>query len=137
MTDETELVRDVYAAFAARDVSAVFRLFDRSATVYQSGALPWGGAYEGHDGLAQFMLAVSTHLDSVATPDLLFADGDGHVVEAGYTRGTVRATGVRFEIAQSHLWTVREGRVQRMEAYVDAPAMLAALAATPQAPPAQ
>jgi ketosteroid isomerase-like protein len=42
--------------------------------------------------------------------------------------GRSRATGRQFAIDETHVWTVRGGRVVRMEALVDEAAMQAALA---------
>jgi hypothetical protein len=49
-------------------------------------------------------------------------------VQVGRTRGTVRANGAAFDVPEVHVWTVAGGRVRRFEAYLDTPAMLAALA---------
>ena len=48
---------------------------------------------------------------------------------SGRTAGTVNATGAAFDVDELHLLTVRDGRVVRFEAYIDTPAMLAALGA--------
>ena len=45
----------------------------------------------------------------------------------GKTAGTVNATGAAFDVDELHLLTVRDGKVVRFEAYIDTPAMLAAL----------
>ena len=42
----------------------------------------------------------------------------------GDTRG---ARGAAFDVAIAHVWTVRDGRVSRFEAYIDTPAMREAL----------
>jgi ketosteroid isomerase-like protein len=52
-------------------------------------------------------------------------------VQIGRTAGTVVATGAPFDVAETHVWTVRDGRAVRFRAYVDTPAMLDALAADP------
>ena len=60
--------------------------------------------------------------------DVIFEAGD-HVVQRGRTQGTVRATGVAFDIPEVHVWTLRDGKVAAAEFYIDTPAMLAALEA--------
>ena len=54
---------------------------------------------------------------------------DGDVIQMGRTIGTVDATGVEFDIAEVHRWTVVDGRAVRAHMAIDTPAMLAALAA--------
>lgn len=56
-----------------------------------------------------------------------FLDAGDQVVQIGRTRGQARATDKTFDVLEMHVWTVRHGRVVRFEAYVDNPAMLAAL----------
>ena len=52
---------------------------------------------------------------------------EGHVVAFGHTWGRVRATGREFGVPETHLWTVKEGKVVRIEAYIDTPMMRGAL----------
>ena len=128
---DIDVVRAVYDAFEQADVSAILELFSPDVTVYQSPALPWGGTHEGHDGLLTFLATLSTTIASTPETERLVADGDGHVAQVGITRGEVRATGVPFEIPETHIWTVRDGRVSCFEVYLDTAAMLAALSGTP------
>ena len=121
------VVRAVYEAFDQGDVASVLALFAADGTVYQSPALPWGGTYQGHEGLGRFLTALTGHIESRPEVERLVADGAGHVVQVGRTRGTVRASGAAFDVAEVHLWTVRDGLVQRFEAYLDTAAMTAAL----------
>ena len=120
-------VRQVYDAFERADVPRIMALFAEDGTVVQSPALPWGGTHTGHGGLGHFLTTLVSHLDSRPETERLFADGAGHVVQVGRTRGTVRATGAPFDVAEVHVFTLAGGRVARFEAYVDTPAMLAAL----------
>ena len=121
------LVREVYDAFARADVPRIMALFAEDGTVVQSPELPWGGTHAGHAGLGHFLTTLVTHLDSAPETERLFADGAGHVVQVGRTRGTVRATGTPFDVAEVHVFTLAGGRVTRFEAYVDTPALRAAL----------
>ena len=123
------LVREVYDAFARADVPRIMALFAEDGTVVQSSALPWGGTHSGHAGLGHFLTTLVAHLDSHPETERLIADGAGHVVQVGRTRGVVRATGAPFDVAEVHVFTLAGGRVTRFEAYLDTPAMLAALAA--------
>jgi ketosteroid isomerase-like protein len=132
---EVAVVRAVYGAFASADVTAILELFSPDATVYQSPSLPWGGTHEGHDGLLHFLATLSTTIASTVETERLYADGDGHVVQVGTTRGEVRTTGARYAIPETHVWTVRDGRVTCFEVYLDTAAMLAALDTAPAEQP--
>jgi len=126
MTD-IETVEAIYAAMAARDTDALFALLDPAIVVTQDDRIPWGGRYEGHDGVARFAITLGSTIDSKVTTDAMF-EADGDVIQCGRTRGTVVATGTPFDIAEVHRWTIRDGRAVRAHYAIDTPGMLAALA---------
>lgn len=121
-----DTVRRMYDAFGARDADVMQELFAADVEVSQASELPWGGEYRGHDGAFTFLLKLTEHIDSQVAIESLFAAGD-RVVQTGRTRGTVRANGAPFDVAEVHLWQLRDGQVVRFEAYIDTPAMLEAL----------
>jgi ketosteroid isomerase-like protein len=127
MKDDVRTVKDVYDAFGRGDVPAIFGLFHPEAEVYQSARLPWGGEYRGHEELGVFLSKLTGAVESEVETGRFIDDEDGHVVQIGYTRGTVRETGARFEVPETHLWTVEDGKVVRFESYVDTAKMRAAL----------
>jgi ketosteroid isomerase-like protein len=129
MTSEIDVVRSVYDAMAERDLERLFALIDPECVVTQDAALPWGGRHEGHEGFAQFGMALTGAIDSaVSTESLFMADGD--VIQVGRTKGTARESGKQFDIAEVHRWTVRDGKVVRAHFSIDTAAMLEALSGT-------
>jgi ketosteroid isomerase-like protein len=121
-----EIVRSAYAALAAKDLAAVIDLCHPDVVLTQDHALPWGGRYIGADGLTEFAIALVGAIDSAVTPIAMFAAGD-QVVQYGRTAGTARESGKTFDVAECHVWTVTEGRVSKMEFFIDTDAMLDAL----------
>src|SRR4051794_15549044 len=109
---------------AARDFEALFSYIDGDVVVTQDDRLPWGGRYEGHDGLAAFALALTGNIDSVVTTEAMFT-ADGEVIQAGRTRGTVVANGASFDIAEVPRWRIRGGKAVSAHFAIDPPAMLA------------
>ena len=95
---------------------------------HQTELLPWGGRFRGHDGVREFFERLRNAIDSAVTVERFIEAGD-HVAVTGRTRGHTRSGGTAFDVAIVHVWTVRDGRVSRFEAYIETPAMLAALAA--------
>jgi uncharacterized protein len=122
-----EVVRDIYDAFARGDVEAIFGLVHPDAEIYQSDQLPWGGEYRGHEGFGEFLTRLTSTVESKVETGLFIDDEDGHVVQVGRTRGTVRATGREFDVPETHVWTVEGGKAIRYEAYVDTAKMREAL----------
>ena len=124
--EQIALVADIYAAMAARDLDRLFANLDESLVLTQDDRLPWGGRFEGHDGMARFALALTGTIASVVTTEAMFT-ADGDVVQVGRTRGSVVGTGVEFDIPEVHRWTIRDGKVVAAHFSIDTPAMLAAL----------
>ncbi|HJQ30665.1 MAG TPA: nuclear transport factor 2 family protein [Pyrinomonadaceae bacterium] len=124
--DNVELIRRGYEAYARRDFAAVFALLHPEVEIYQTDSLPWGGTYRGHEQAREFFRRLSEQTEGGPEPAEFLAAGDD-VVATGRLRGRVRANGRPFDLAIAHLWTVREGKIVRFAAYIDTPAMLAAL----------
>jgi uncharacterized protein len=121
-----EQIRRLYDAFAALDLDAIVAIVDPDVEISQTDELPWGGTFHGHAGLAEFFGKLREHITSTVTHAAVYAAGD-RVVQAGRTAGTVNATGTTFDIDEVHLFTLRDGKVVRFEAFIDTPAMVAAL----------
>lgn len=124
--DNVATVRSVYEAMATRDVDTILDLFADDVTIYQTPELPWGGRRHGRDSVLEFFGALISSIESQLTTEKMYAAGD-HVVQMGRTRGTVVANGASFDVAEVHIWGVGGGKIVSFEAYIDTPAMLAAL----------
>jgi hypothetical protein len=127
-TQILDIVRGIYDAYSRKDVPAIFAALALDAEFYQSELLPWGGTYRGPAEIGDFFGRLTEHIDSRVDVDELVEAGD-HVVVVGHSRGRVKKTGREFDVAAIHVWTIREGKVSRFEAYIDTPEMLRALEA--------
>jgi uncharacterized protein len=125
MTD-VEVVQAIYAAMGARDFDRLFPLLHPDLVITQDPAVPWGGRYVGHDGFATFGLTLSTTIDSAVTTEAIF-QADGDVIQMGRTRGTVKANGAPFDLAEVHRWTITDGLATAAHFAIDTPGMQAAL----------
>jgi uncharacterized protein len=123
-----EVVREIYDAFARRDGAAILARLHADVEFLQTDLLPWGGRFRGHDGAREFFDRLRNAVDSAVTVER-FIDAGDHVAVTGRTRGRSRGGGTAFDVAIVHVWTVRDGRISRFEAYIETPPMLAALAA--------
>ena len=122
-----KLVEQVYAAFASRDLAAVFARFAPDVEILQSREFPWGGRHVGHDGARAFFATLTGAIDSAVALER-FVDTGERVVAIGRTRGVARSTGRSFDAPVAHVWTIQDDLVVRAEFHVDAPSLLAALA---------
>jgi uncharacterized protein len=123
---DIDVVRRVYEAFEAHDLDGILALSDPECVITQDPSLPWGGRHAGHEGVTAFALSLVGTTDSVLSVESLF-EADGRVIECGRTRGTVHSNGKEFDIAEVHVWTVRDGKVTEAHFAIDTPAMLLAL----------
>jgi ketosteroid isomerase-like protein len=122
-----ETIRRLYEAFARVDIETIAGIVSDEVVITQTPELPWGGTFHGHAGLLEFFGTLTGTIASVVTTERMFAAGD-RVVQLGRTAGTVVATGAAFDVAEVHVWTLRDGLGVRFEAYIDTPTMLEALA---------
>lgn len=120
------LVEGVYTAYATGDLEAMLAISSPSIVLTQDYALPWGGRFEGHQGVADFFLGLVGAIDSQVTPEALFAAGST-VIQYGRTRGTVRESGTTFDIPECHVFTIEDGEIASVDFYIDSSAMLDAL----------
>jgi ketosteroid isomerase-like protein len=122
-----EVVQAAYTALAAKDLDGLLALCDATVVLTQDPALPWGGRFEGTDGVTEFAVKLVGAIDSAVTPIAMFQAGN-QVVQYGRTAGTARASAKAFDVPECHVWTVIDGRVTNMAFFIDTAAMLDALA---------
>jgi ketosteroid isomerase-like protein len=121
-----QIVEDLYAAFARRDLPKILSLFSPDVEIIQSIELPWGGHYRGHEGAKQFFAKLGAHLNSTLSFERLINSGDS-VTAVGWTQGTVNATGARYRVAIVHHWKIVGSLITQVQLLIDLPAMLEAL----------
>jgi ketosteroid isomerase-like protein len=116
----------MYDAFRRRDAAAVIALMSPAIEIVQSELLPWGGRHVGHAGAQEFFGTLLRHIDSEVEMRA-FVEAGERVVAVGRTRGMALDTRRAFDVNAVHVWTVVDGRATRLEAFIDTPAMLAAI----------
>src|SRR4051794_34495430 len=121
-----EIVKLGYERYAARDFAGVFELLADDIVVWQTDELPWGGEHHGHDGARKFFTALAQY--TAATPEpIAFVPAGKHVAVFGKLKGEAIATRKPIDLDIVHLWQVENGKINRFEAFIDTPTMLAAL----------
>ncbi len=117
-----EVVRRVYEAAGRRDAAAVYELYDAEVELDNSrleivDAVGAGSdVYRGHDGLRRFFREWHEGWDRVEYDfdELLDAGGD-QVITLVTRRGRGRASGAEVELQLALVWTLRDGRVIRVQ----------------------
>jgi ketosteroid isomerase-like protein len=130
MTEKNEqLVRAFYAATAPGHREALWGL-EASRVVYDLPAgMPVGaGHFEGlQDVTERFLASFYGALDVRLLAEEFITSGE-HVVAIGRIEGTTRKAAVPVDVPFVHVWTVREGRLQRLRAFTDTALLSRALA---------
>jgi ketosteroid isomerase-like protein len=113
--ENVELVRRVYEAAAARDVAAVFELYDEQVELDASRLGMFSEVFRGHDGLRKLFADWHEAWGKIEySYEELIAVDDDRVISVVKRHARGRASGVDVEHPFALLWTVRDGRVTRV-----------------------
>ena len=112
MRPPTEIVSEMYAAFARGDIEAVLELLAPDVRWVTPTTLPWSrGEYAGRDGVGEYFGRFATALEDAAVQPHELIDCGDRVVALGEERARVRRTGRRFASPFVHVISVKDGRV--------------------------
>jgi ketosteroid isomerase-like protein len=123
MTDEKQNEKHVRAFYEATAPGHRERLRSLQVprVVYDlPEGMPVGaGHFEGFEDITErFLATFYGALDVRFVPEEFIAAGD-HVVAIGRIKGKTRKTGAPVDVPFVHVWTVREGYLQRLRAFTD------------------
>ncbi len=130
MTDENErLVRAFYEATVPGHREQLWRLQAPHVVYDLPQGMPVGsGHFEGLlDVLERFLTSFYGAFDVRFVAEEFITAGE-HVVAIGRIEGTTRKGAVPLDVPFVHVWTVREGRPQRLRAFTDTALLAHALA---------
>jgi uncharacterized protein len=122
------IIGKLYQALNKKDLPFLLSITDPEIVISQTGELPWGGNYQGIDGLKKFLAALSEHTDSSVTVNETFEAGE-EVIVIGRSAGRTRAFEIPFDVRVVHVWTLWKEKIVRFQPFIDTPAMLRALSA--------
>jgi ketosteroid isomerase-like protein len=129
----TEIVRQTYAAFGRGDIPALLDLLDDAieweAVIGAAPHVPTAGKRHGKQAVAEFFRVLSETIEFIRfEPREFIAQGD-QVVTLGSYEGRSKATGRTFAEEWAMVDTIRNGKVVRFREYVNAAAINAAFEA--------
>lgn len=117
-----QTVQEGYGFFAKGDITNLLNQHTEDTEFVFPGPadiIPYAGTYQGKDQVKEFFLRVSEALDfEQFEPREFFAQGD-KVVVIGHTEGRIKPSGQPLRDDWVHVFTLREGKVSRLQAYMD------------------
>lgn len=122
MSEQTEIVKSVYDAFAKRDVPQALGLFSPGIVWNEAENFIYadGNPYVGPQAVLEgvFMRLGSEWDGFSAKPEEIVRDGDT-VIALGRYRATYKSSGVAVNAQFAHVWRVEGGKIVRFQQYTD------------------
>jgi ketosteroid isomerase-like protein len=118
--EDVEIVLGVFDAFGRRDTAAMFAAYDPDVE-WSLQNYPWPETmiYTGHDGVRTFFRAWLKDFDEYETEARDPVQRADKVVITVYDCAVGKGSGARIERLHAQIWTLRDGRVVRVEVYDD------------------
>lgn len=128
MTNSVQTAEQLYAALDGDDISSFLDLCADDVVVeYPAHAsLPWGGRWEGRDGVESFLNTHDASEQILAFEVHRFVPEGNLVVAIGDFTGRAKETGREWSTPFVHLLTIAEGRLRHWRAFFDTAAAAAA-----------
>ena len=120
MASNLDVVRGIYAGFAAGDIPAVLSALAPDVHWTEAEGGPYGGVSIGPDAVLRdvFMRLGGEWDGFAAVPGQFVVEGDT-VVALGDYSGTYRATGKSFRAPFAHVWKLAGGRAASFHQHTD------------------
>ena len=131
MSENVEILRHAYEALNRGEIDTALSVLEPDAEWQEHSELPEAGSYRGRDAIRTFLISF---LDSWAefrqeTEELI--DAGERVAVLLRTGAKGKGSGIEVEGRYAHLWTMRDGKGVRVDAYADPTVALEALKETP------
>ena len=125
--DNVDVIESAYAAFRKGDIEAVLGYFSDSAEIVAPQSLPWGGEYEGPEGMRTFLAKALEHFTEFkSVPEKVLGADDNHVIVVARTSGKTKS-GTRVENEVVWIYQLRDGAVTSAHVFSDTAELLEAL----------
>ena len=120
--DSIDIAKSLYASFRRQDTESVLDLFAKDAILHgptlSTEILPWGGTYNGKEGVKQFFKLLGEGLDIEQFDILDFIGEREKVVVVGFIKGQSKMTQKHFETYFAHIIKVHKNNGKIAEFWV-------------------
>jgi ketosteroid isomerase-like protein len=126
--ENVETIGRFYDAMARRDLAGAIEFFDPNAVLINTPNSPETAPYIGHDGLLEWVRNAQEGVrDLRVEADETVEVDDSRVLVVGRVCGEGPVSGLPVEIALTTVYTLRDGKIVRAEAYDTKPQALEAV----------
>lgn len=120
MSQNVDIIKDLYANFAARDMPAIRDLLSEDIEWIQMPGFPGGGKHKGVEEVFEKVFQKFndewTGWCAVVTD---YLDARDSVVAIGYYEGTYNSTGKSFTAEFAHHYRLKDGMIVQFQQYTD------------------
>jgi hypothetical protein len=113
-----EVVQATYQGLLQSDRDALQLLISPEIKIRVTKELAYGGDYSGIAGFQALFKNTFERIKSTIEIEQFFNAGS-QVVAIGRTRGVGQASGISFDSALVHVWTITDGKIIRFDAFVE------------------
>jgi len=118
MQSNTEIVREVYDAFARKDISAMLKNMDENIDWILPTGMPFEPRRKGPQDILKFLESVPLYYDEInAIPEVFQEIGDEVIVQGHHTGRVGEGT---FKTRFAMFWTLKNGKITKFLEYSDA-----------------
>ena len=127
--ENTRLVQSAYEAFGRGDMEALAEVMTDDIEWVDPGDPaddPNAGTFNGKEAVLGWFGRLASTLDFTTFEPREFIAENERLVSLVYAEATVRDTGRTVVNHEAHVWTFRDGKVARLQIYLDTAAVAAA-----------
>jgi uncharacterized protein len=123
--DSIDTAKSLYASVRRQDTESVLNLFAENAIIHgptsSTKMLPWGGTYNGREGVKKFFKLLEEGLDIEQFDIIDFIAERDKVAVLGFIRGKARMTQKLFETHFAHVIKVdrNDGKISEFRVFND------------------
>jgi uncharacterized protein len=110
-----EIVRHAWEAHKSRDNEAAFQLYAQEIEIHSA----FGEVYRGLGGVQEYFRSSLGAMDLIGAAVEEWIDAGDNVIAVMHISARGRTSGAPVEQHQFHVWTVRQGRLARLDVYHD------------------
>ncbi len=120
--ENMRVLQDVLQAWDRRDFESVLSNFAEDVEWHAAGPpdiLPWAGTHRGRDGWMRWRELLGQTVEYKQFDTLKFVAQGDTIVQFIHAKGVAKGTGRSYDSDIARVWTFREGKVVRVQNFLD------------------